>query len=58
MRLVVGIVLCLLVSWLLLYLDHRAKFHQIFPPGLVFAIMISCFILYVLHGILKLVFEP
>ena len=60
MHVIVAIILCLLMTWLLLYLDHRAKFHEIFfdIPGLIFGMLISAFILSVIYGILKYAFEP
>jgi hypothetical protein len=47
------------MTWLMLYIDHRAKFYEIFfdIPGLIFGMLISFIILSVLYGILKFAFE-
>ena len=60
MHTVIFIIVCLLMTWLLLYLDHRAKFHELFLdiPGLIFGMLVSVAILSLVYGILKYVFEP
>jgi len=60
MQTVAFIVLCFLGAWLLLYLDHRAKFVELFSniPGLIFAMMISGFLLLIVYKVLGLAFHP
>jgi hypothetical protein len=57
---ILSIILCFLGAWLLLYLDHRAKFHEVIVdiPGLLFAMIIAGGALAVLYELLKFVFEP
>ena len=60
MQTVMFVVVCFLGAWLLAYLDHRAKFIELFfdIPGLIFLMFMAGGVLYLLYGLLKLAFEP
>jgi hypothetical protein len=60
MQIAALIIVCFLGAWLLLYLDHRASFFDLFtdPIGLLFAMFVAFAILFLIYGILKLAFEP
>jgi hypothetical protein len=60
MSLAILIIVCFLGTWLLAYLDHRAKFIQLFfdIPGLIFGMLLTFIILDLLYHVLKLIFEP
>lgn len=50
MHIVVSIAICFLAAWLILWLDHRATFIELFTdiPGLLFAMALSFGVLYLL----------
>jgi hypothetical protein len=52
MQTVAFIIVCFLGAWLLAYLDHRAKFVELFwdVPGLIFAMIIAGFFLLCVLG--------
>jgi hypothetical protein len=59
MQTIAFIIVCFFGAWLLLYLDHRAKFVELFENigGLIFAMIIAGFFLLILYGILRFVFH-
>ena len=57
MQTVAFIVVCFLGAWGLAYLDHRATFTEMFQDiGTLWLMMIAGFLLFVVYGVLKLVF--
>jgi hypothetical protein len=59
MQTVALVLLSFFGAWLLLYLDHRAKFVELFfdIPGLLFGMMVAFIILYLVWSILNLAFQ-
>ena len=54
------IVILFLGAWLMAYLDHRAKFLDLFQDigGLIFGMLMVGIILMLAYALLKFVFEP
>lgn len=59
MQTTIVLVLCFLGAWLIAYLDHKAKFVELFfdLPGLLFGMMVAFVALFLLYGVLRIGFE-
>jgi len=60
MQITALIIVCFLGAWLMAYLDHRAKFTDLFSDigGLIFGMFMVLMILAVAYAVLKFLFEP